>query len=121
VGGSLQGNLHDLTTGDQGKLLTVELITAAGVLLGLGALMRFALVGPFMGRVRAFAVMVPGGLMALGAQSAGQPQGWERFAVLAVPGVLISIALIVLAVWLSRELLRLSGETDPDGGEGRHD
>ena len=101
--------------------MIAELITATGVVLGLGGLLRFALVSPFMGRVRAFAVMVLGGLMALGAQSAGQPQGWERFAVLAVPGVLISIALIVLAVWLSRELLRLSGETDPDGGEGRHD
>lgn len=101
--------------------MTVDLITAVGVLLGLGALVGFALVRPFMSRVWAFAAMVLGGLVALGAQSSKQPEGWESFALIAVPGALISLALMVLAFWLSRELYGLSGESDPDGDEGRHD
>lgn len=101
--------------------MTADLITAAGAILGLSALLVFALQRPFMARVWAFAVMTLSGLLAVGAQSVFKSGGLAAFAVLAVPGIVISAALMLLAFWLTRELRRLSGETDPDGGEGHHD
>lgn len=101
--------------------MIAQLISVAGTIVALGALVVFACQRPFMGRVWAFGVMTGAGLTAVGAQVGTQDGGWGAFLLLAAPGVLISAALMLVGLLLTRELHRLSGEKEPDGREGRHD